>query len=356
MPSLNFVLPHWLYWGTLAVFALIAIYMVARQKRRGVPEGPSLFVGYLFWLCAGFLGLHRFYLRNGWGFVFIPVFLAILYTTGQIRDAREDLSRTRAALESAHHDVSRAELLPGVEVTAAARERLSKAQAEEAGEKVEFDKAASELDWRETVSRGVALLMAALLLIDAALLRASYVAREEGRHNPVKPWRPPFRTSCRWARTKIQRSDEFVAYWAVISVFTYYYEVVARYLFNSPTNWVHESMFLMFGMQYTLAGAYAYHEDQHVRVDIFYAKLSPRGKAIADIITSVFFFIFIGTMLVTGYRFAADAIGLGEVSFTEWAVQYWPVKLMIPVGAVLLLLQGISKLIKDVMVVARAGA
>src|SRR5271165_4707534 len=155
MPSLNFVLPHWLYWGTLAVFALIAIYMVARQKRRGVPEGPSLFVGYLFWLCAGFLGLHRFYLRNGWGFVFIPVFLAILYTTGQIRDAREDLSRTRAALESAHHDVSRAELLPGVEVTAAARERLSKAQAEEAGEKVEFDKAASELDWRETVSRGV---------------------------------------------------------------------------------------------------------------------------------------------------------------------------------------------------------
>ena len=47
-----------------------------------------------------------------------------------------------------------------------------------------------------------------------------------------------------------------MAYWAVIFVFVYYYEVIARYVFNSPTNWVHESMFLMFGMQYILAGAY----------------------------------------------------------------------------------------------------
>ena len=85
-----------------------------------------------------------------------------------------------------------------------------------------------------------------------------------------------------------------------MAVFVYYYEVIARFVFNSPTNWVHESMFLMFGMQYMLSGAYAYREDQHVRVDVIYAKFSPRGKAIADIITSVFFFIFIGTMLVDG--------------------------------------------------------
>ena len=54
----------------------------------------------------------------------------------------------------------------------------------------------------------------------------------------------------------------------------------------------------MFGMQYMISGAYAYREDQHVRVDVFYSKFSPRGKAIADIVSSVFFFIFIGTMLV----------------------------------------------------------
>src|SRR5207247_6950667 len=70
MPSLNFVLPHWLYWGVLVVFPLIAIYLVKRQKERGVPQGPSLFVAYLFWLCSGFMGLHRLYLRSMWGFIF----------------------------------------------------------------------------------------------------------------------------------------------------------------------------------------------------------------------------------------------------------------------------------------------
>ena len=108
MPSLPFVLPHWLYWGTLILFPLIAWYLVARQQRRGVPRGPSLFIAYLFWLTAGMLGLHRFYLKNAWGFLFIPVFLSILYVNDQIRDAREDVSsalrpRPIAAQRAAEH-------------------------------------------------------------------------------------------------------------------------------------------------------------------------------------------------------------------------------------------------------------
>ena len=101
MPSLPFVLPHWLYWGTLVVFPIVAMYFVQRQLRRGVPRGPSLFIAYMFWLCSGFMGLHRLYLRNNWGFIFIPVFLLILHTTDVIRDQREDVSRTRAAVGAA---------------------------------------------------------------------------------------------------------------------------------------------------------------------------------------------------------------------------------------------------------------
>jgi TRAP-type mannitol/chloroaromatic compound transport system permease small subunit len=67
-------------------------------------------------------------------------------------------------------------------------------------------------------------------------------------------------------------------------------------------------------------------------------------------VSSVFFFIFVITMLWTGARFAMDAINVGEHSFTEWGVQYWPVKLMIPIGALLLALQGVAKLVKDVMI------
>ena len=104
MPSFNFVLPHWLYWGTLIVLPIVAIYMVARQRKRGTTERVPLFIAYLFWLTAGFMGVHRLYLRSLWGFAFLPFFLAALYLNTDIRDAREDVSRTRAAVESAHID------------------------------------------------------------------------------------------------------------------------------------------------------------------------------------------------------------------------------------------------------------
>src|SRR5947208_4142953 len=170
MPSLYFVLPHWLYWGTLIVFPEIAWYLVARQRRLGEPRGPSLFIAYLLWLCAGFFGLHRFYLRSLWGLVFIPVFLAILYVNGDIRDAREDVSRTRAALETAQIETRRAQPLPGADQTPTAAERFTKAQAAENRARTDYNTMVAELATRRTTSRGLALLLAAMLLVDAVLL------------------------------------------------------------------------------------------------------------------------------------------------------------------------------------------
>ncbi|HVY58886.1 MAG TPA: TRAP transporter small permease subunit [Xanthobacteraceae bacterium] len=375
MPNLNFVLPHWLYWGTLLIFPLVAMYLVARQRRRGEPRGPSLFIAYLFWVCSGFMGLHRFYLRSLWGFAFIPVFLAILHTNDVIRDLREDVSRTHAAYESAEIQLNRAKIAPGVAATPEMTARLRQAEAAEAAAKRDADDATGTMDRWQSYSRWLAILMAAMLVGDAILLpglvrTAKVREAAERAHAPPESVPPEVALAgtqedptlhlhtritdkLEWLNVRI---GEFVAYWAVISVFVYYYEVIARYVFNSPTNWVHESMFLMYGMQYVLCGAYAYREDQHVRVDVIYTKFSPRGKAIADIITSVFFFIFILTMTWTGARFALDAINNGEVSFTEWGIQYWPVKLALPIGAALMALQGLSKLIKDVMFVLNGRA
>ncbi|MGB7670344.1 MAG: TRAP transporter small permease subunit [Pseudolabrys sp.] len=369
MPSLNFVLPHWLYWGTLIVLPIVAIYMVARQRKRGTTERVSLFIAYLFWLTAGFMGVHRLYLRSLWGFAFLPVFLSVLYLNTDIRDAREDVSRTRAAVESAHIVVNRARPSPGAEVAPEASERSRQAEAVELAAKAEFEAAGRELERYRTISRWLALILLVLVVADGILM-PWLVRRANAREATARATAPPPLTApvvteqqraedpTRTMHTRITDALEWlnvnvgvcVAYWCLISVFAYYYEVVARFVFNSPTNWVHESMFLMFGMMYMLSGAYAYREDQHVRVDVLYSHFSVRGKAIADIITSVFFFIFMLTMLWTGYRFAADAVSLGEVSFTEWAVQYWPVKLTIPIGAALMVLQGISKLIKDIMI------
>jgi TRAP-type mannitol/chloroaromatic compound transport system permease small subunit len=370
MPHLNFVLPHWMYWGTLLVFPFVAMYLVKRQRQNGVPRGPSLFIAYLFLVCSGLMGLHRFYLRSMWGFAFIPVFLTILFVSDTIRDHREDVSRTHAAYEASLLETRRATLPPSVPMTPAMTERLQKAKAEQTKTKAAADVEVKEMERWQSYSHWLAILMAAMLLVDAVLL-PSLVRRAKEREAAERANAPPevvvpdvpqigtHEDPTMYMHTRVTdklewlniRAGEFVAYWAVISVFVYYYEVIARFVFNSPTNWVHESMFLMYGMQYMLCGAYAYREDQHVRVDVFYTKFSPRGKAIADIVTSVFFFIFILTMTWTGARFAMDAINNHEVSFTEWGIQYWPVKLALPIGAAMMALQGLSKLIKDIVFV-----
>jgi TRAP-type mannitol/chloroaromatic compound transport system permease small subunit len=370
MPHLNFVLPHWMYWGTLIVFPIIAMYLVKRQRQHGVPRGPSLFIAYLFLVCSGLMGLHRFYLRSMWGFAFIPVFLTILFVSDTIRDHREDVSRTHAAYEASLLETRRATLPPSVPMTPAMTERLQKAKAEQTKTKAAADVEVKEMERWQSYSHWLAILIAAMLLVDAVLL-PSLVRRAKEREAAERANAPPevvvpdvpqigtHEDPTMHMHTRVTdklewlniRAGEFVAYWAVISVFVYYYEVIARFVFNSPTNWVHESMFLMYGMQYMLCGAYAYREDQHVRVDVFYTKFSPRGKAIADIVTSVFFFIFILTMTWTGARFAMDAINNHEVSFTEWGIQYWPVKLALPIGAAMMALQGLSKLIKDIVFV-----
>ena len=52
MPSLTFVMPHWLYWAGLLLFPLMALYLVRRQLRKPLPSGPSPFIAYLLALCA----------------------------------------------------------------------------------------------------------------------------------------------------------------------------------------------------------------------------------------------------------------------------------------------------------------
>ncbi|MGM0521514.1 MAG: TRAP transporter large permease subunit [Pseudomonadota bacterium] len=152
-------------------------------------------------------------------------------------------------------------------------------------------------------------------------------------------------------------SGRYVAYWALIAPFIFTYEVLVRYAFNSPTNWAHESMTLMFGMQYLIAGAYALREGGHVRVDILYSRAKPLNRAALDIATSIFFFIFTLALLTTGWKFfsqsVSDAYFFGssysnETSFTEWAIQFYPVKFMLFFGALLLLLQGFGQLIRDI--------
>jgi len=132
------------------------------------------------------------------------------------------------------------------------------------------------------------------------------------------------------------------------------YEVIARYIFNSPTSWAFELSSFLFVYVSFLCGGYVLLHKGHVNVDIFYKRLSPRGRAILDLFTSLFFFLFAGVILWQGTKLFMNSIAFWEHStLTVWAPPVYPIKLVVPIGAALILVQGLVKFIKDIMVAIR---
>lgn len=214
----------------------------------------------------------------------------------------------------------------------------------------------------------LALPLIVMFLVDRSLRRGGKVSGTATAEVPSTEEEVAFRAPGNALSRGIDKisgfTGRYVAYWSLIAPLVYCYEVFVRYALNSPTNWAHESMFLMFGMQYLLAGAYTLREGGHVRVDILYVRAKPLTKASLDLMTSVFFFLFVLALLSTGWNFFAQSISQevfffgesysNETSFTEWSVQYYPVKFTLALGGMLLLLQGISQLIKDWQVFGHA--
>ncbi|WP_455222369.1 TRAP transporter small permease subunit [Kaarinaea lacus] len=368
MPEINFVLPHWMYWLGLVIFPVAAMIIFRRAKPVKTSKAISLPLGYFLLLTGGFIGVHRLYLKSTWTLVFIALFSSILIVNVEVRLARNTLSAADNDIKLAELKQHRAEkALEKGRRNAEQKLADAKQQMEEAIVAQKVAQANSD-DWN-TTSTTLGVIVLLLLIVDAILL-PKLVRQRNATEPPMQP-----DTGFHCPTVEVEHDDtsepfwfnkiashinglagEFVAYWSVIAVFVYYYEVIARYVFNSPTNWAHESMFLMFGMQYLLAGGFVLREGGHVRVDVLYNKMSKRWKAISDVFTSVFFFIFMFALLGTGWIFFKDAYSVGEVSFTEWAIQYWPIKFALPLGAALLILQGLSQLIKDIAIAINPNA
>ncbi len=363
MPNLTFVLPHWLYWLGLIAVPLLAMAVLHTRGGQTGPPRTLRSIAYFLWFTGGFVGLHRFYLRSWWGLIYLPLFLVLLWGNIAMRDARNEVSKASNEVSSTAFLIERAEKnvergRRGAEAKlSAARDAHADALAAQRRSEAVATTAHSRVRW-------TAIAILALLLFDAVRI-VPLVRRCQANDKAVQPavCDPCLEIAADVPSHHVEHianpatrlidrinqfSGNFVAYWSVIAVFVYYYEVVARYVFNSPTNWAHESMFLMFGMQYLLAGGFVLAQDGHVRVDVFYVRFSDRVKSMVDVATSVFFFIFAIALVWTGWIFFSDAFAVREVSFTEWGIQYWPVKLAIPLGALLLLLQGAARLYKDV--------
>jgi TRAP-type mannitol/chloroaromatic compound transport system permease small subunit len=133
-------------------------------------------------------------------------------------------------------------------------------------------------------------------------------------------------------------------------------EVILRYFFNSPTVWANELAQMLFGAYAILAGGYIMRTGGHVNVDILYSRLSRKSRAGLDVVTSLLFFLFCAMLLIYGGSLAWDSLSRFEHSQSAWNPPLYPAKLMIPLAAVLLLLQGLAKLIRDILILCNVDA
>lgn len=129
-------------------------------------------------------------------------------------------------------------------------------------------------------------------------------------------------------------------------------EVFMRYVLKSPTIWGTElTTFLFAG--YTLLGAgYTHLKSAHVNMNALYGAMSPRTQAIFDLITWCGFFLYCAVLLLESSRFFWDTFSSGRTTGSDWNPILWPVLLTLPLGTLLLLLQGIAKLIRDIIYLA----
>ena len=125
------------------------------------------------------------------------------------------------------------------------------------------------------------------------------------------------------------------------------YEVVARTLFGAPTTWGNETTIYLSAMAYLMAGGYALLHRRHVRIDVLYQVLKPTTRARLDAFTFVFFAAYMLTLIWVGGTDAWNALRIGETTSTPWNPVIWPVKAAIPAAGLLLLLQGVSNLLRD---------
>jgi len=134
------------------------------------------------------------------------------------------------------------------------------------------------------------------------------------------------------------------------------YEVVARYVFNSPTIWAYDVSYMLYGTIFMLGAAYALHKGAHIRTDFFFEQWSVRTRGVIDSIAYLgFFFPSLILFLAVSWGEGWYAFTINEVSEqTPWRPILWPLKMVVPLTCLLLLIQGLSETIKCVYA-ARTG-
>lgn len=149
---------------------------------------------------------------------------------------------------------------------------------------------------------------------------------------------------------------KFFGWLVVLMTFGMSYEVVVRYLFNSPTPWAYELSFMMYGTLFMVGGAYTLSRGGHVRGDFVYRMWPVRVQGMVDLILYLlFFFPGVSALILAGWKYAARSVRYGEVSSSSPAgIPIYQFKSILVLAGILLFIQGIAQVMRCIIAV-RSG-
>lgn len=130
-------------------------------------------------------------------------------------------------------------------------------------------------------------------------------------------------------------------------------DVFLRYVLNMPSLWIGTTIQAAMVLMACTGGVYSLNHNSFVKLDLFYARFSQRKKAVCDIITVVFTFLFLSVLIWKGTQAALLSIKLKQVTPTGVPIPIYPIKICIPIAAFFVFLVVIKKLVHDIQTVIK---
>lgn len=129
-------------------------------------------------------------------------------------------------------------------------------------------------------------------------------------------------------------------------------DVIMRYLFDFTKVWIIELEIYFFAIIFLLGSGYAFKHDKHVRVDVFYSKLTKKKQAFINLIGGIFFLLPWTCIIIwVGYNYSYFSFMMNESSAQPGGLPaLFVLKFMIVLGFVFLLCQAISSILKSILI------
>jgi TRAP-type mannitol/chloroaromatic compound transport system permease small subunit len=155
-----------------------------------------------------------------------------------------------------------------------------------------------------------------------------------------------------WLDSASERLGKSLSWLVLAMMLIQFLIVVLRYIFSFNSIPMQESVMYMHAVVFMLAAAWTLKHDGHVRVDIFYRAMSPRRKALVDLLGTVFLLLPVMIFVIlTSLGYVSKSWRIFEGSPDTGGVQgVFLLKTLIPVFASLMILQGLVETVKNVYV------